>query len=161
MKPGLKGRVLNHPVGGVEISLAENSKALLQSCLEPIHSMTQRYYYRILAEKSIPGCLSYLLSIREVDLVEILKICGFYQLKKGVFQFQFSVFEMWVGATFERKTVEVTTYCYPDARNKKIPLIKIGLGDHPNRPASQLKKILIRQDSACRQIQTGNQANIA
>jgi hypothetical protein len=142
MKPRLKGRVLNGPVGGVEVSPAEISKALLRSCLESVHSMTRRYYYRVLAEKSIPGCLSYLLSIREVDLVEILKICGFYQVKKGVFQFQFRVFETWVAATFERKTVEVTTYCYPDARNKKIPLIKIGLGDHPNRPASQLKEKL-------------------
>jgi hypothetical protein len=79
--------------------------------------MTRRYYYRVLAEKSIPGCLSYLLSIREVDLVEILKICGFYQARKGVLQFQFRLFEMWVAGTFERKTVEVTTYCYPDARN--------------------------------------------
>jgi hypothetical protein len=84
--------------------------------------------------------LSYLLSIREVDLLEIFKICGFYNEKRGAFLFR--VFETWVAASFDTRTVEVTTYCFPESPNKKIPLIKIGVGEHPCRPTAQLKEKL-------------------
>jgi hypothetical protein len=56
--------------------------------------------------------LSYLLSIREVDLLEIFKIFGFYNEKRGAFLFW--VFETWVAASFDTRTVEVTTYCFPE-----------------------------------------------
>lgn len=94
---------------------------------------TRRYFYRISAEESVPGTLSYLLSINEPDLVEIFKMCGFYHLKRGTFQK--SVFEMWVGATFARGTVEVTTY-------KKKGMIKLGHGEHPSRMLDQVKEKL-------------------
>jgi hypothetical protein len=59
---------------------------------------------------------------------------GLYNLKRGTFQW--SVFEIvWVRATFERGTVEVTTY-------KKKDLIKIGHGEHPGWMLDQVKKKL-------------------
>jgi hypothetical protein len=60
-------------------------------------------------------------------------MCGFYHLKRGTFQ-QF-IFEMWVGATFERGAVKVTTY-------KKKGMIKIGHGEHPYRMLDQVKEKL-------------------
>jgi hypothetical protein len=80
-----------------------------------------------------------MLSIREVDLLEIFKICGFYNEKRGAFLFR--DFETWVAASFDKRTVEVTTYCFPESPHKKIPLIKIGVGEHPCRPKAQLKKL--------------------
>jgi hypothetical protein len=105
-----------------------------------IHYLTRRYYYQISAEESIPGSLSYLLSIREVDLLEIFKICGFYNEKRGAFLFR--VFETWVSASFDTRTVKVTTSCFPEPPHKKTPLIKIGVGEHPCRPKAQLKEKL-------------------
>jgi hypothetical protein len=54
--------------------------------------------YCISSEESIPGSLSYLLSIREGELVDIFKICGFYNDKKGVFLL--AAFRTWIRATF-------------------------------------------------------------
>jgi hypothetical protein len=60
-------------------------------CLNSIHHLTQRYFYHISAEKSIPGSLSYLLIVRKVDLVEIFKkICSFYNEKKVPFNLESS-----------------------------------------------------------------------
>jgi hypothetical protein len=87
-----------------------------------MHEHSRCYFYHISSEESIPGSLSYLLSIREGELVEIFKICGFYNDKKGVFLL--AAFRTWIRATFEAGTVEVTVF-------RKTPLIKIGLGDHP------------------------------
>jgi hypothetical protein len=86
------------------------------------------------------GSLSYLLSIREADILEIFKICGFYNERRGAFLFR--VFETWVAASFDTRTVEVTTYCFPESPLKKMPLIKIGVGEHPHRPAAQLNEKL-------------------
>jgi hypothetical protein len=36
----------------------------------------------------------------------------------------------------------VTTYCFPESPHKRIPLIKIGVGEHPCRPKAQLKEKL-------------------
>ena len=77
MKPRLKALNVNVPVDRDIPNLAETSKKLLQCCIMSIHELTQRYHYRILAVESIPRSLSYLLSMREVDLSEIFKICGF------------------------------------------------------------------------------------
>ena len=77
MKPRLKTRTLHLPVDRDIPNLAETSKKFLQCCIMSIHELTRRYYYRISAEESVPGTLSYLLSMREVDLSEIFKICGF------------------------------------------------------------------------------------
>jgi hypothetical protein len=100
MRPRLKGRALSPSFDRDKASLAENSKELLRCCLSSIHDLTGRYYYRISAEETIPGSLSYLLSIREVDLLVIFKICGFYNEKRGAFLFR--VFETWVAASFDR-----------------------------------------------------------
>jgi hypothetical protein len=67
-------------------------------------------------------------------MVDIFKICGFYNKKKGAFLFR--VFEIWVAESFDVGTL--TTFCYPGSPHKKIPLIKIG----PSHPASQLKEKL-------------------
>jgi hypothetical protein len=112
--------------------LAENSKELLRCCLSSIHDLTRQYYYRISAEKSIPGSLSYLLSIREVDILEIFKICGFYNEKRGAFLFR--VFESLVATSFGSDSI-----LFPRVATQKIPLIKIGVGEHPCRPKAQLK----------------------
>ena len=77
MKPRLKALNLNVPVDRDIPNLAETSKKFLQCCIMSIHELTRRYYYRISAAESVPGTLSYLLSMREVDLSEIFKICGF------------------------------------------------------------------------------------
>jgi hypothetical protein len=116
MRPRLKGRTLSPSFGRDIASLAENSKELLRCCLSSIHDLTRRYYYRISAEESIPSSLSYLLSTREVDILEIFKICGFYNEKRGAFLFR--VFETWVAASFDTRTVEVTTYCFPESPHK-------------------------------------------
>jgi hypothetical protein len=84
----------------------------------------------ISSDKSIPGSLSYLLNIEEGNIVAIFKICGFFNDKKGVFLL--SIFRTWAAATFEARTVEVTIF-------RKKPLIKIGLGNHPQWPMDQLK----------------------
>jgi hypothetical protein len=101
----------------------------------PLHDLTWRYYYQISAEESIPGSFSYLLSIREIDILEIFKICSFYDEIRGAFMFP--VFETWVAASFDTRTVEVTTYWCPELPPKKIPLIKIGVGEHPCPPNSE------------------------
>jgi hypothetical protein len=112
---------------------AETSKELLRLCLQSVHELSRCYFYRISAEESIPGSLSYLLNIREAELVEIFKICGFYNDKKQVFLL--AAFRTWIAASFEAGAVEVTSF-------RKKSLIKIGLGDHPRRPADQLKEKL-------------------
>jgi hypothetical protein len=119
--------------GGEKGLLAENSKELLRLCLKSVHELSRCYFYSIASDKSIPGSLSYLLNIEEGDLVAIFKICGFYNEKKGVFLL--AAFRTWVAATFEPKTVEVTSF-------RKKPLIKIGRGSHPRRPTDQLKENL-------------------
>jgi hypothetical protein len=132
MSSRLKGGKPSTISDGDRVYVAENSKKLLRTCLQSIHEVTRRYYYTISAEESIPGNLSYLIDIREEDLVEIFKICGFYNSnKKGTFLL--TVFQSWVAASFETGTVEVTTF-------KKINLIKIGRGLQPERPASQFKE---------------------
>ena len=60
------------------MSIAENAKEFLRICIKSIHELSRRYYYRILGAESVPGTLSYLLSVRESDLIEIFKVCGFY-----------------------------------------------------------------------------------
>jgi hypothetical protein len=50
----------------------------------------------------------------------------------------FRVFKIWVAASFDVRTVEVATFCYPGSPHKTTPLVKIGLGEHPSCPASQL-----------------------
>jgi hypothetical protein len=113
---------------------------LLQTCLKSIHERTRQYYYRITAEKNIPGCLSFLLSITEADIVEIFKICGFYNEKK--ITFPWNDFDMWVAASFKKGTMEFTKCSSPEARNKKIPLLNLGTGTHPIWPGAQVKEKL-------------------
>jgi hypothetical protein len=125
--------------GGDIASLAENSNELLRCCLKSIHHLTWCYFYHKSVEESIPGSLPYLLSIREVDMVEIFKICDFCNEEKGAFLFW--VFETWVAAaSFDVRTVEVTTLCYPGSPHKKIPLIKISLGKQTQPPCISIKK---------------------
>jgi hypothetical protein len=64
-----------------------------------IHDLSRRYFYYISGDESVPGTLSYLLSVKESDLVEIFKVCGFHN-KKG--SFQKAGFKMWANANFER-----------------------------------------------------------
>ena len=82
------------------MSLAVNAKELLQICLKSIHDLSRRYYYRITGDESVPGTLSFLLSVKETNLIEILKVCGFYNVKRGTFLR--TAFKMWVGIIFER-----------------------------------------------------------
>ena len=131
MSSRLKGVTPSSVSSGDKASFA---KQLLRTCLEAIHEHTRRYYYSISTETSMPGCLSFLLGITEADLVEIFKICGFYNEKKGIMQW--SVFRMWVVASFDKGTMEVTSY-------KRSEFIKIGTGTHPNKPASQVKDQLL------------------
>ncbi len=141
MSPGLKGSSPTALPGGDTALRAENAKLLLGICLKSVHDLSRRYFYSISGEESVPGTLSYLLSIKEADLIEIFKICGFY--RGGRRAFQRTIFETWVRSTFESGTVEVTTY-------KKQALIKIGHGEHPKRPADQVKENLDPpQDSEC------------
>ena len=67
--------------------------------------------------------------ISEEDLVEVFKICGFYHNKRSCLKS--TVFREWAVASFDVGTVEVSTF-------KKRTVIKIGMGDFPKRPASQL-----------------------
>jgi hypothetical protein len=60
------------------MSIAEDAKELLRICLKSIHDLSPRYYYHISGDESVPGTLSFLLSVSESDLVEIFKVCGFY-----------------------------------------------------------------------------------
>jgi hypothetical protein len=83
--------------GGDPSTLAETSKELLRLCLKSVHDLSRCYFYTIKAEESIPGSLSYLLNISAEDLVEILKNCGFYNVKKGAFLF--GAFRIWVAAS--------------------------------------------------------------
>jgi hypothetical protein len=115
------------------MSLAENAKELVSICLKSIHDLSRRYYYHLSGEESVPDTLSYLLSIQEADLVEIFKVCGFFNGRKG--SFQSSVFKMWVSTNFERGTVEVTSF-------RRKDMIKIGVGEHPSRPLDQFKEKL-------------------
>lgn len=108
MSSRLKGGPLSSVPSGDKATLAESSQELLRTCLKSIHELTRRYYYTITAEKSIPGCLSYLLGIHEADIVEIFKICGFCNFKRG--KFLWEEFSMWVVASFEKGTVEVTAF---------------------------------------------------
>jgi hypothetical protein len=93
--------------GGGKAPPAENSKELLQQCLQTVHDHSRCYFYCVSAEESIPGSLSYLLFIGEAELVEIFKICGFYNDNIGVFRL--AAFRTWIAATFEAGTVEVAT----------------------------------------------------
>jgi hypothetical protein len=115
------------------MSIAENAKELLRICIKSIHELSRRYYYRISGAKSVPGTLSYLLSVQESDLIEIFKVCGFYNMKRNCFLR--TAFKAWVVATFDRGSVEFTDFQRQD-------MLKIGLGEHPCRPAEQLKEKL-------------------
>ena len=108
--------------------VAENAKELLQICLKSIHDLGRRYFYCISGEESVPGTLSFLLSVKEADLIEILKACGFYNVTRG--SFLRTAFKSWVSANFDRGTVEYTSFWRED-------LLKIGLGDNPSRPSDQ------------------------
>ncbi len=114
------------------MSIAEDAKELLRICLQSIHDLSRRYFYYISGDESVPGTLSYLLSVKESDLVEIFKVCGFHN-KKG--SFQKAGFKMWVDANFKRGSVEFTAY-------RKKDILKIGLGEHPSRPVDQWKEKL-------------------
>jgi hypothetical protein len=113
--------------------LAENAKDLVRICLKLIHDLSRWYFYRISGEESVPGTLSYLISVKEADLVEIFKVCRFYNEQKG--SFQLTVFKTWDSVLFERGTVEVTSFWRKD-------MIKIGLGEHPSWPLDQFKEKL-------------------
>jgi hypothetical protein len=105
-----------------------------------MHERIRRYCYQTTAKKSIPRCLSFLLSITEADVVEIFKICGFYHEKKVAILWH--DFDMWVAASFEKETMEFIRFLFPEARNKKTTLIKIGTGTHPILPGAQVKEKL-------------------
>jgi hypothetical protein len=61
MSARLEGYPLSTISGGDIALSAEKSKELLRTCLESIHEGTRRYYYRIIAEESVAGTLSYLI----------------------------------------------------------------------------------------------------
>jgi hypothetical protein len=111
----------------------ENAQELLQMCLQSIHDLSRRYFYRISGDESIPGTLSFLLSIKESDTIGMFLLCGFYHEKRGIYLR--TIFKMWVAATFKTGTVKVTTF-------KKEHSIKIAHGEHPKRPADQVKEKL-------------------
>jgi hypothetical protein len=126
-------------ISGGDIALpTENSRELLGCCFKSMHHFTWFYLNHVSAEESIAGgSLSYyLLSIREVDLLETFKIGGFYNKKRGAFLFRVS--KAWVAASFDAHIVATTSW-WP---YKKIPLIKIGLGEHLRHTASQSKEKL-------------------
>jgi hypothetical protein len=147
MSAQLKGGPPSPSSGGDNAFGAENTKELLRTCLQSIHEVTRRYYYRILDEKNVPGSLSYLLGISEGRLVYIFKLCGFYSSRKSTFLG--SDFEVWVAASFDAGTVEVTKF--------KERLIKIGMGTSPEKPASQSKEGLEPPKFRMRRI-TGGQS---
>jgi hypothetical protein len=74
---------------------------LLRTCLKAIHEATGKYYYRLSVEKSVPGSLSYLLGVIKEELVEIFKICGFYNNKRSAFLL--TGFQAWAEATIIRR----------------------------------------------------------
>jgi hypothetical protein len=76
-------------------------KSPLRTCLKAIHEATRRYYYWLSAEKSVPGSLSYLIGISEEELVEIFKICGFYNNKRSAFLL--TGFQAWAEVTIIRR----------------------------------------------------------
>jgi hypothetical protein len=130
------------PGGDNAAFLPENAKELLRICIKSIQDLSRHYLYRISGEESIPSNPSYLLSIREADLMEIFKTCGFYKKKmRGTFQWTAS--ETWFSVTFERGAVEVTTFYFEES-NKKESLIMIVfvLVGHPSQPAYQVKEKL-------------------
>jgi hypothetical protein len=88
MSLGLKGSSSTPLPGGDTAFRSENAKSLLGICLKSVHDLSRRYFYSISGEESIPGTLSYLLSIKEADLIEIFKICGFYGFYRGRHAFQ-------------------------------------------------------------------------
>jgi hypothetical protein len=150
MSAQLKGGPPSPSSGGDNAFGAENTRELLRSCLQSIHEVTRRYYYRILDEKNVPGCLSYLLGISEERLVYIFKLCGFYNSKKSAFLG--TDFEVWVAASFDAGTMEVTTF-------KRERLIKIGTGASPEKPASQSKEGLEPPKFRMRRITAGGQGS--
>jgi hypothetical protein len=72
--------------------------------MRPLGAM--RYYYHISAEESVPGSLSLLLGLSEENLIEIFKICGFYNNNNNNSSsnkrsaFLLTVFQTWVAASF-------------------------------------------------------------
>jgi hypothetical protein len=64
-------------------------------------------------------------------MVEIYKICGFYNEKLG--RVILNKFDMWIGASFGKGTVEFTMF-------KKAAYIKIGHGIHPLTPKAQMNQ---------------------
>jgi hypothetical protein len=115
------------------MSVEDNAKEWLQICLKSIHDLSRRYFYTVLGDESVPDTLSFLLSVKEADLLEIFKLCRFYVFRRKVFWFQRDIFKAWVGDTFERGTVELYVF-------RKKPMIKLSLGEHPCRPAEQWKE---------------------
>jgi hypothetical protein len=56
--------------------------------IKSIQDLSWCYLHRISGEESLPGTLSYLLSTKEADLMEIFNICGFYREMRGTFQWR-------------------------------------------------------------------------
>ena len=102
---------------GLESCVAENTRNFLRTCIKSIHEATERYYYLISAKKSVAGSLSYLLGMSEDNLVEIFKICDFYN---STMTFRMIAFRAWIVDSFDLGTVELTTF-------SKRNLIKIGI----------------------------------
>jgi hypothetical protein len=113
--------------------LEEKAKELLRICIKSIHDLIRRYFYQLTGEESVPGNLSYLLGVKESDMVKIFKACGFYHIKKGTFAR--TAFKTWVTASFPTGTVEFSSF-------RRKDLLKLGLGEHPSRPSDQLKENL-------------------
>jgi hypothetical protein len=85
---------------------SENAQELLRMCLQSIHHLSRPYFYRISGDESVPGTLSFLLGVKESDLIAMFLLCGFYHEKRGIYLR--TVFKMWVAATFKTGTVKVT-----------------------------------------------------
>jgi hypothetical protein len=58
------------------MDLKENAKELLQICLKSIHDLSRRYFFQLFGDESIPGTLSFLLSVKEADLIKIFSKDG-------------------------------------------------------------------------------------
>jgi hypothetical protein len=74
---------------GVNADIVERAKSLFSDSLLRLNKIDGPYFYEVSGTNKIPGSLSFLLGVTEVQLLSVYKFCGFYSTTRSCFSEDF------------------------------------------------------------------------